>query len=113
MASDAPGALPSRGLWPGSGDDRSIADGRQNRHGPWCGFLAVADELKPESAAAMRQLRDLEIQVVMLTGDNRDTARTIAGCLLACMCTVYELDLTSQFSTIFLWGLYISVFILR
>jgi Cu+-exporting ATPase len=48
------------------------------RDGHLCGLIAVADELKPESAAAVRQLRDMGLQVVMLTGDNRDTARTIA-----------------------------------
>jgi Cu+-exporting ATPase len=49
------------------------------RDGRLCGLIAVADELKPESAWAVRQLRDMGLKVVMLTGDNQDTARTIAA----------------------------------
>ncbi len=49
------------------------------RDGLLCGLIAVADELKPESATAVQQLHDMGLEVVMLTGDNRDTARTIAA----------------------------------
>ena len=44
-----------------------------------CGFIALADEVRPESAAAVRALHDVGIRpVVMLTGDNRGTAEAIA-----------------------------------
>ncbi|MDY6789994.1 MAG: heavy metal translocating P-type ATPase [Thermodesulfobacteriota bacterium] len=42
------------------------------------GLIAVSDTLKPESKDAIRQLHDQNLKVVMLTGDNLDTARTIA-----------------------------------
>lgn len=41
------------------------------------GIIAVADVLKEESPEAIRQLQHMGIQVVMLTGDNEQTARAI------------------------------------
>ena len=44
-----------------------------------CGLLAIADTVRPDAAAAMRQLRAGGIEhLVMLTGDNRATADAIA-----------------------------------
>jgi Cu+-exporting ATPase len=43
-----------------------------------CGLISISDMLKPESKAAVAELHDQKIKVVMLTGDNRQTARTIA-----------------------------------
>jgi P-type Cu+ transporter len=42
------------------------------------GMIAVADELKPSARAAVERLKELGIQVVMLTGDNARTASSIA-----------------------------------
>jgi P-type Cu+ transporter len=42
------------------------------------GVLVVADEVKPTSADAIRQLRALGLSPIMLTGDNEAAARTIA-----------------------------------
>ncbi len=42
------------------------------------GLIAVSDTLKPESAEAVAQLRAQGLAVVMLTGDNLQTARAIA-----------------------------------
>ena len=42
------------------------------------GLLAIADTLKDHSAEAVRKLRELGLEVVMLTGDGRLTARAIA-----------------------------------
>ena len=47
------------------------------REGELLGIIAVADTIKPESAAAVKQLRDMGIRVVMLTGDNRRTAEAV------------------------------------
>lgn len=41
------------------------------------GVIAVADVIKEDSPAAIKQLRDMGIQVVMLTGDNEETANAI------------------------------------
>jgi len=43
------------------------------------GLVAVADTLKEHSAEAIKQLKEMNIQVMMLTGDNEKTARAIAG----------------------------------
>jgi len=43
-----------------------------------CGMISVSDMLKPESKAAVAEIHDQKIKVVMLTGDNLQTARTIA-----------------------------------
>jgi len=42
------------------------------------GVIAVADILKPTSRAAIQDLKNMEIDIVMLTGDNSRTARAIA-----------------------------------
>ena len=43
------------------------------------GAVAVADPIRTSSAAAVRRLLELDLDVVMLTGDNERTARAIAA----------------------------------
>lgn len=43
----------------------------------FAGMIAVADTIKEDSPEAIRQLRNMGIHVVMLTGDNERTARAI------------------------------------
>ena len=48
------------------------------KNGQLMGTIAVADEIKPTSADAISDLKQLGIDCVMLTGDNRATAEAIA-----------------------------------
>ena len=41
-------------------------------------IIAVADPIKEDSIAAIKRLQNNGIRVVMLTGDNRDTAKAVA-----------------------------------
>ena len=43
------------------------------------GLIAIADAIRPTSRAAVAKLRELNIEVVMLTGDNAATAKRIAA----------------------------------
>ncbi|MBR0354581.1 MAG: heavy metal translocating P-type ATPase [Oscillospiraceae bacterium] len=45
--------------------------------GVYRGCIAVADTIKPESPAAIRELKNMGVKVVLLTGDNERTARAI------------------------------------
>ena len=47
--------------------------------GELLGVIAVADVIKPDSAEAIRQLRRMGLEVVMLTGDNERTAKAIGA----------------------------------
>jgi Cu+-exporting ATPase len=42
------------------------------------GLLAIADEIKPDSGQAIRELHRLGLRTMMLTGDNERTARAVA-----------------------------------
>ncbi|XP_075429603.1 copper-transporting ATPase 1 isoform X2 [Ascaphus truei] len=47
--------------------------------GVLCGLLAIADTVKPEAALAVHTLRSMGLEVILMTGDNSRTARTIAS----------------------------------
>ena len=49
------------------------------RNGEFLGTIAVADVIKPDSTQAVKELQDMGIRVVMLTGDNERTARAIGA----------------------------------
>ena len=42
------------------------------------GVMAVADQIKPEAKAAIRAMRQMGLEVVMITGDNKLTAEAVA-----------------------------------
>ena len=42
------------------------------------GAISLSDPLRPEAAKSVAELQDAGIQVVMITGDHRETARTLA-----------------------------------
>jgi Cu+-exporting ATPase len=46
--------------------------------GTYLGAVAAADQLKPDSADAVAAMKKLRLQVIMLTGDNWQTANAIA-----------------------------------
>ena len=43
------------------------------------GILGVADEVRPESKVAIQAMKSMGLEVVMLTGDNENTARAVAS----------------------------------
>lgn len=45
--------------------------------GSLLGMIAVADVVKPDSAQAVQELKNMGIHVIMLTGDNRHTAEAV------------------------------------
>ncbi len=47
--------------------------------GKLCGIIAVADTMKADSARAVKELQNMGIEVVMLTGDNEYTAKAIGA----------------------------------
>ena len=49
------------------------------RDGAYLGAIAVADTIKPTSAAAIARFRELGLRPVLLTGDNEGAARHIAA----------------------------------
>jgi Cu+-exporting ATPase len=62
--------------------DRRAAEGETPMFvavdGRAAGIVAVADPIKPTSAEAVRRLEALGLEVVLLTGDNRHTAESVA-----------------------------------
>lgn len=46
--------------------------------GVLCGMIAIADAVKQEAALAVHTLKSMGVDVVLITGDNRKTARAIA-----------------------------------
>ncbi len=71
-------ALPEETLF----SARALADSGKTpllfaRDGQYLGAIAVADTIKEDSPEAIRQLREMGIHVVMLTGDNLRTAQAI------------------------------------
>ena len=62
--------------------DRLAAEGKTPMFaaidGIYAGIVAVADVVKESSAKAVAELRELGLEVVMITGDNRRTAEAIA-----------------------------------
>ncbi|MGB0119992.1 MAG: copper-translocating P-type ATPase, partial [Solirubrobacterales bacterium] len=65
--------------------DSARAEGQTAVIAAWDGqpraVLAVADSVKPESAEAISELRELGLKPVLLTGDHEKTARAVAAAI--------------------------------
>ncbi|WP_245797874.1 heavy metal translocating P-type ATPase [Domibacillus mangrovi] len=48
-------------------------------NGEYTGIVAVADTIKETSIAAISRLKEMGLEVIMMTGDNKQTAQLIAG----------------------------------
>lgn len=59
------------------GQGKTVVVVAQDQHA--VGLIAIADTLKEHSAEAVKRLKEMGLQVVMITGDNERTARAIAG----------------------------------
>lgn len=46
--------------------------------GKLCALFAIADKIKPDAAAAIKLLKEMNVKLVMLTGDNQLTAKAVA-----------------------------------
>ncbi|MCA5894240.1 heavy metal translocating P-type ATPase [Isoptericola sp. NEAU-Y5] len=63
----------------GAGDEDGTTVLHVLRDGVVVGELRLADEVRPESAAAVTELHRRGVQVVMITGDAESVARSVAG----------------------------------
>jgi heavy metal translocating P-type ATPase len=62
--------------------ERAAAEGTEifvARNGKYIGSVVVSDQLRPGSASAVKALQEMKIDVVLLTGDTRQTANAVAG----------------------------------
>ena len=46
--------------------------------GSYAGIVAVADTIKETSTAAIKRMKEMGLEVIMITGDNKETANAIA-----------------------------------
>ena len=74
-----------RGIELGGADDRAAQLASEGKtpmfaavDGRFAGLVAVADQVKPESRDAVSAMRNMGLEVVMMTGDNRRTADAVA-----------------------------------
>ena len=79
--------LAERGIAPALSADaaRYASDGKTPVYvvvdGAIVGLVVVADQLRPNAAAAVSRLRNLGVHIAMLTGDDRRTAEAVARAL--------------------------------
>lgn len=83
---DRTGAAAAEAGAPGSFAQKAAALAEQGKtplyfaaDGRFLGIIAVADVMKEESPQAIRELRNMGIRVVMLTGDNERTAKAVGA----------------------------------
>jgi cation-transporting ATPase I len=60
-------------------NSRSPLDQERLRDLSFCGYVAFADRVRPSARAAVHELRRAGVDVIMVTGDHPNTAKTIAA----------------------------------
>jgi calcium-translocating P-type ATPase len=59
-------------------DEPRVGNERPEGHWTLVGVIGIRDEVRPESIGAIREVQQAGVQVVMITGDRKDTAVAIA-----------------------------------
>jgi heavy metal translocating P-type ATPase len=80
MTAGNPAFFASKGIAVPANNELSAGSGvLVARSGKYCGAVTVVDQIRPTSAQAVQELQQMGVKVILLTGDGRNTAKSVAG----------------------------------